>query len=51
MFWINKDLNCWIVFDFFNEMGKVFYNVGVVIEKDLFLKDVGLIFLNFYEEF
>ena len=39
---MSKDLNCWTVFDFLNEMGKAFHNLGAATEKDLSLKDVNI---------
>lgn len=38
------------MFDFLNEMGKAFHNVGAATEKDLSLKDVGSTSSNSHEE-
>lgn len=41
-FVLGEDLNCWTVFDFLNEMGEAFYNVGAATVKDLSPKDVNI---------
>ena len=45
----SRDLYCWTVFDFLNEMDNAFHNVGAATEKHLSPKEVNLFSTSSHE--